>query len=188
MQPLGEGQRIDDRGAVLLDRWQLEQRKLLVQEFDVEGGVMNDELRAAHIIQKFGADLRKLGFVLQELAGDAVDLQGALLALALRVDVAVEVVAGRAPVHDLDAAEFDDAVPEPRVQPRRFSIEHDPPHQPSEAGPAGTKRLASVWHPFISPFWHVATSQRAKMARHENPKFFAMVANTGLVSDPLTTG
>src|SRR3990172_13053516 len=144
MQPLGEFQRIDDRGALPLDRRQLEQCKLLVQKFNVESGVVDDEFRDAHIVQKFGSDLPKLGLVLQKLAGDAVDLQRAVFALALGVNVAVEMVAGQAAVQDFDAAELDDAVPEPRVQSRRFGVEHAAPHQPSTPDSPCAPRFASA--------------------------------------------
>ena len=110
------------------DRLQPELLQLRVQELDVERGVVDDELRAAHVLEKLGGDLGEARLVLEELVGDAVDAQRALLHCPLGVDVAVEMVPGEAPGDQLDAADLDDPVPEPRVETGRFGVEDDLSH------------------------------------------------------------
>src|SRR5262249_50626357 len=123
-----ERERIEDARAVLLDRGELRDVELAVEELDVEGGVVDDQLGAADVFQEITRDLAELRLVLEELAGDAVHLECALLAATLRIDVTVEVVFRDAAVEDLDAADLDDAVAESGVQAGGFRIEHDATH------------------------------------------------------------
>jgi len=67
-------QRIDDARAVRFDRLKPELRQLQVQEFDVECRVVDHQLRALNVVEELRRDLAKLGLVLEELEGDAVDL------------------------------------------------------------------------------------------------------------------
>src|SRR5438445_1349486 len=137
-----EFQRIDDARAVRFDRRKREPAQLQIQEFDVESRVVDHQLRALDVVEELRHDLAKLGFVLEELVGDAVHLERALLALALRIDVAVEVVSRDASAQDLDTAQFDDPVAETCVEAGGFGVEHDAAHeiQPSDSTP----RLASA--------------------------------------------
>src|SRR5437899_476480 len=97
-------QGIDDARAVGFDGREPEPAQLYIQEFDVEGRVVDHQFGALDIVQELGRDLAKLGFVLEELAVDAVHLERAFLALALGIDVALEMVSRNAPAQDLDTA------------------------------------------------------------------------------------
>ena len=70
------------------------QFQFLVQEADVEGGVVDDDFRARQVLHQFVGDRGELGLVAQELVADAVDLERVLVAVALRVQVEMLVVAG----------------------------------------------------------------------------------------------
>src|SRR5258708_3310592 len=122
-------QRIDDARAVRFDRLKSEPAQLEIQGFDVESSVVDHQLGAVNVVEELGRDLAKLGFVLEELLVDAVHLERAFLALALGIDVAVEVVSRDAPAQDLDTAQFDDPVAETRVQAGGFGIQDDTSHR-----------------------------------------------------------
>ena len=67
MQLAREPQGVGDRRAHLGDRRQLEPRQLMVQERDVEGRVVYDELGTRDVGEKLGGDLREFRLVEQEL-------------------------------------------------------------------------------------------------------------------------
>ena len=77
--------------------------ELAVEERDVERRVVDDQLGAAHEVEEFRRDLAKLRLVAQELGGQPVHLERGGLAVALRVEIAVEIVAGQPPVDELHA-------------------------------------------------------------------------------------
>ena len=81
-----------------------------IEERNVERRVVDDEFRAAQELHQLDGDLGEAGLPCKELGGQAVDQQRARIDFALGTQVAVEHPAGAAPVHDLDAADLDDAV------------------------------------------------------------------------------
>src|SRR5258708_34817463 len=125
MQLARKLQRIDDARAVGLGRREAEASQVQSEEFEVEGGVVDHQLRALNVVEKFRSDLAKSGFVLEELVGDAVHLERTHLAFALGVDVAMEVVPGDAPAQDLDTAQFDDPVAQACVEAGGLGVQDD---------------------------------------------------------------
>jgi len=107
---LGHDQAVDHARHHAGDRRTPQQLQFLVQETDVEGRVVDDEFRALEIGQQLVGDLRELGLVAQKLVADAVHLERVLVAVALRVDVVVQVVAGELACQQLDTADLDDAI------------------------------------------------------------------------------
>ena len=71
---------------------------------------MDDDLGALQIIKQLIRHGCKLGLVLQELVAEAVHPQRVLVAVALRVQVKMLVVARELACHELHAANFNDAV------------------------------------------------------------------------------
>src|SRR6478609_3677437 len=57
-----------------------------------------------------------------------MDLQRRLLAVALGIDVTVEIVAGQTPVHNLDGRDLVDTMTQCRIDTRRFRVDYDLPH------------------------------------------------------------
>ena len=68
-------------------------------------------------------------FIAQEFGGQAVDRQCALFRIALRIDVAVEVIPGQLALKKLNAANFNDSVTLFRVNAGSFGIEDDLTHK-----------------------------------------------------------
>ena len=86
-------------------------RQLGVEEGDVEGGVVDHQLGAADERRATPRRSRaKRGFAVEVGARDAVHGERALVDVALGIQVAMEGAAGGTPVHQLDAADLDDAV------------------------------------------------------------------------------
>lgn len=67
---------------------------------------MDHQFGTANEVEELGRNVGKVWFVEQEVAADPVYRQGAGVNLALRVEVAVIVVVGQAPVTHLDAGDF----------------------------------------------------------------------------------
>src|SRR5256886_8689046 len=113
--------------------------ELQVEELDVEVGVVDDQLGALNEVQEGAGDVGKARLVGEKLARQPVHLERALLDLALRVQVHVEMPRADAAAEDLHAAELDQPVAEPGVQPGGFRVEHDLPsaHPVSRGTPAG---------------------------------------------------
>src|SRR5204862_1532332 len=130
MQPARETKRVEHAAALTHVLGQSRQAaQLVVQELHVELGVVNHELGACHerekLLRHFG-ELRLRG---EKLVLDAVHLERAAIDFALGVDVAVEAVGRDTPVHELDAAELDDAMPCCGLEPSSFRVENDLTHQ-----------------------------------------------------------
>ncbi len=100
------------------ERALLEARELGVQEGDVERRVVNDEFGVADEIQELGMNLRKRRFLRELFARQAMHLQGALVDVAIRIQVAVKGAPGQAAIEELDAANFDDAMAVVRLRGR----------------------------------------------------------------------
>src|SRR5690606_28224902 len=108
----GHDQSVDD-AAVLLQHQRpgLQQGQLRVQEAHVKGSVVDHQLCPADKTQEVLADLGEARLVRQKLGADAVNRLGALIDLAIRVDIAVEVPAGQPTVLDLHTTDLDHPVP-----------------------------------------------------------------------------
>ena len=86
------------RSASLLHRAALEARKLGVQKGDVEWRVVDDEFGIADEIQELGMNLRERRFLGELFARQPVHLQGALVDVAIRIQVAVKGTPGQAAI------------------------------------------------------------------------------------------
>ena len=128
VQVLGHAQRVENAVAYGVDRRHVEPCELGVEEADVERGVVDDQLGAANEVDEFGGNVGKARLVLQEVEADSVHRQRALVDVAIGVEIAVKVPVGQPPVAHLDAADFDDAVPELVLKAGRFGIEEDLSH------------------------------------------------------------
>ena len=103
-------------------------RELGVQKTDVESRVMNDQLSPIDERQKLGGDRRKDGLASQLLERHAVYRGRALVDLALGIEVAMKVTPCRSSRHELDAADFDDAMAVRDLEAGGFSVEDDLSH------------------------------------------------------------
>src|SRR6266404_2363641 len=110
MQLAREGERIGDLRHMLAEPAKPGQPELQVQELDVEVGVVDDQLGAVNEAQESAGDVGKARLVGEELARQPVHLERALLDLALRVQVDMEMPLADAAAQDLHAAELDDPV------------------------------------------------------------------------------
>jgi hypothetical protein len=99
--------------------------EFLVEEADVEGRVVNDQLGAAQVLDDVVAQRGELRLVAQEVGRQAVHLERVFMALALGVEVDVQVVAGELAGEQLHAAELDDAVAVLGGEAGGFGIEND---------------------------------------------------------------
>lgn len=122
-------QRVGDRFAVLGDRAAAGLGQLGVEELHVERGVVRDQLGALDELDELVGDVAEARLVGQEFGGQAVDRQRLGVAVAVRVQVDVQVVAGGHPVDQFDAADFDDAVSLGGIQPGGFSVKDDLAHK-----------------------------------------------------------
>src|SRR5690606_5428442 len=135
VQRAGMQQRIGDLGAMLGDFAVADTGQFGIEELDVEAGVVGDELGAADELEELRGDVGEARLVGQELGGQPVHRQRFGIAVAVGIQVNVQVVAGDGAVDDLDAADFDDAVALRGVQSGGFGIEDDLAHGDySEAG------------------------------------------------------
>src|SRR6266446_10784697 len=141
MQLAREGERIGDLRHMLAEPAEPGQPELQVQELDVEVGVVDDQLGAVNEVQESAGDVGKARLVGEELARQPVHLERALLDLALRVQVDMEMPLADAAAQDLHAAELDDPVAELGVQPGGFRVQHDLPsaHRVCPCSPAGPR-------------------------------------------------
>ena len=71
---------------------------------------------------------REARLALEIRARDAVHRERALVDLALGIEVAVESAPGRTAIHELDAADLDDAVAQLGFEARGFGVEDDLSH------------------------------------------------------------
>ena len=110
------------------DLLQSELLQLDVEELDVERRVVDHQLGATQIVEKLARHIGELGLVLKELVRDPVNAQCALFHRPTWIHVAVEVVPGKPPPDQLDAADLDDAIAESGVEAGRLGVEDDLSH------------------------------------------------------------
>ena len=109
-------QRIGHLQAVLRERRSAQARKLGIEEIQVEGCVVNHDLRISDERQQVVDNLAKLRLVLEEVPGQAVHRQRALVALARGIDVVVEAMLSNTTRDHFDRADLDDAVTFPGLE------------------------------------------------------------------------
>src|SRR5580693_6685700 len=102
--------------------------ELGIEEGDVESGIVDDQRRVAEEGDQVVHDFGKESLVLEELIIEAVNRKRFRRHAALGVEIAVERLARGDAVDELDAADFDHAVPGKRIKAGGFGIEHDLAH------------------------------------------------------------
>ena len=98
--------------------------EFIVEKRRVERSVVNQKLRSLQIFRQFGGDLGKALLRRQEFACQAVHLECAGIAVAVRVQVPV-LLANDATIAHLDAADFDNAVVLRDIETGGLGVEHD---------------------------------------------------------------
>jgi hypothetical protein len=121
-----DGQRID--GARPVDGGQADQFQFKIQELDVEGGVVDDQLGIADEVEESAANDAKHRFVAQEVIAQAVNFERFFRDGAFGVDVLVIGAAGGHVVEQLHRANFHDAVAFRGFKARGFGIKNDFTH------------------------------------------------------------
>src|SRR5690606_42021783 len=89
---------------------------------------MDDEFAAANKVDELLGDVLETRVTGQEVRCKAVHRQRFGVAIAIGVEVQMQVVARQCAVHHLDACDFNDAMTLGRIQARGFSIENDLAH------------------------------------------------------------
>ena len=129
MTATGQDQAIEDRAEVSDARGLGPPLlQLMVEKSHVEGGVVDDELGTTDVGEKLLGDIGEARLVAEEGIGDAVDIEGTLLHVAIGLQVAMEVIARRPPLHQFDAANLDDAMAIAGFQAGGFRIKDDLTH------------------------------------------------------------
>ena len=105
------------------------QPQLVVEEADVEGRVVDDQLGAVDELEELLDDLGEARLVGKEFQRQAGDLLRAGFELAVRPQVAVEIATGGTALDELDAADFDHAVAALPAQAGGFGIQDDLTHR-----------------------------------------------------------
>src|SRR5207248_2482083 len=108
-------------------------RQLRVQKRDVEGGVVDHELRAAEEGKQLLGDVRKARLPVQIGARDAVHRERAVVDVALGIQVAVEGAPRGPPVQKLHAADLDDTVIEFGLESGGLGVQDDLSHGRGES-------------------------------------------------------
>ena len=115
----------------MLKRRQAEPHQLRVEEADVELGVVDDERRAVDEGEKLLGHVGETRLVGEEDSGKPVHSEGVLGHVAIGIEVVLERPAARQMVHELEAADLDDAVAGSGIQARGLGIEDDLAHSES---------------------------------------------------------
>ena len=99
-----------------------------IQKAEIEGRVVDDQLRPAHELEEICGYLCKYRFVGQGFTGNAVHFYRALVNVALRIDVTVEMVSRQTPVDQFHATNFDYAVPLADFQASGLRVQYNQSH------------------------------------------------------------
>src|SRR5687767_5251738 len=146
MQPACERERIENlaqaRDAARIPG---KTRELRVQECDVERRVVDHELGTADEREQVVDDLREFRCRRELRVVDAVHRERTRVDLALRVQVAMELLTRGTPVDDLDATDFDDAVAGGGFEAGGFRVQYDLSHGAHSRGTVGG---GFVWEGF----------------------------------------
>ena len=127
MQFTRQRQRVDHTRAIVLDLLEVEQGEFVIQKRQVEGSVMNHQFGTVDEIQQLGGNFAEFRFIAEKILGQTMDLQSAIVARAPRVDITVQMIAGKAPVVQLNRRHLEDAVPKRCVEAGCFRVEDDLP-------------------------------------------------------------
>ena len=111
---------VGDLGAVTLP----EQGELVVDEADIERRVVNHQLRVADDLEKLVGDITEARLVSEKLVGDPVNRHCALIDLAIRLQIDMEMPPGKTPADHLDAANFNHSVTIGHRHACRFGIQN----------------------------------------------------------------
>jgi hypothetical protein len=103
--------------------------ELVVQEAEVEAGVVRDQRAVADEFEQVLGALTEPRLVRQEDVGQPVDGLGLARHRPLGIEIGVEVAAGLHSVEHLDAADLDHSVAAGRIEPRGLGVEDDFPHR-----------------------------------------------------------
>src|SRR5271168_2873898 len=90
---------------------------------------MGEQLSSRNELRQLLGDFGKARLILKLITANAMHGIRRRLDVPVRVDVTVESTAGRAPVNQLDTADFYDPVPQARFETRGLGIQYDLPHQ-----------------------------------------------------------
>ncbi|KAG1456707.1 hypothetical protein G6F57_015039 [Rhizopus arrhizus] len=121
-------QRIGDRLAVFGDRAAARLGQFGVEELHVERGVVRDQFGALDDFDELVRHIGEAGLVRQELRRQPVHRQGLGVAVAVRVQVDVQVIARGHPIDHFHAADLDDAMPLGGVKSGGFRVKDDLAH------------------------------------------------------------
>ena len=116
-------QRVDDLAAGLGDALAIEQAELVVEEADIEGGVMDHQVGAADELDEFAGDLGELRLVGEEIVGQAV-YPFRIRDRAPRIQVGVEELSGELAAEKFDAADFDNPITGAEIESGGFGIQN----------------------------------------------------------------
>jgi len=123
-------QRVEDLAVLAHPATRLGQpRQFRVEECEVERRIVDNELSALDELEQLRGDVSEARLPAKELGGEAVHLQRPRVDLAVRAEVTMEDAPCPPAVHDLDAADLDDAMPEFGLEARRLGVEDDLTHQ-----------------------------------------------------------
>ncbi len=90
---------------------------------------MGDQLGTRNELRQLLGDFGKARLIHELITADAMHGIRRRLDIPLRIQVTVKGSAGRAPVNQLDTADFYDPVPQARFETRGLGIQYDLPHQ-----------------------------------------------------------
>ena len=102
--------------------------KLMLKKSDIECRVVNNKLRPGQELEQIIHDLGKTRFALKIIAANAVNSLSTFIDVAVGIKKAVKLPPCQAAVDQLNAANFDDAMPVLGRKAGGFSIEDDLSH------------------------------------------------------------
>ncbi len=125
-----EQKRVDD--ALAVHRGAAGAFQFGVEEAEIEHRVVRDKRWSSPRNAMQFLDLcGEQRLVLEELDRQAVNLEGLFRHVAFRIEVAVKRLAGRKPIDELDAADFDHAIALEGIKAGGFGIEDNLAHRNS---------------------------------------------------------
>ena len=89
---------------------------------------MNDQLRASNEIQEGLPDVGEQRLIGEKFSVNAVNLQGALINFALRINILVKVFASNSSTNDLNTSNFYYPMTFLDIKPGSFCIKYNLPH------------------------------------------------------------
>lgn len=102
-----------------------QQAELVIQEADIKGGVVDNELSPFDEAEEITGNVLKMRLVGQKLLAETMDFNRASVNLSLGVEIYVKMVSAELPIKQFDAADFNDPVTLSRVKSRCFGVENN---------------------------------------------------------------